>query len=153
MTLIILYFKLIAASIIGMAFQLYFKSMSQQDMAKKANVEYSILEFLIKDKKAIIGTFLTLSLFFLLFGEAINSVVVNSSTELKPYLYGFFMLSPKMIATFIVQVICVTVAYMGQDVALRFLGRTSKEIREAIDYKTTQADAANGTLDKPTPVK
>jgi uncharacterized membrane protein len=153
MALALLYLNLIFTSIIGMAFQLYFKSMSQQDMAKKANIEYSIKAFLIKDRKAIIGTFLTLCLFFLLFGEAINSVVTHSSTELSPYFWGLIMLSPKMIATFSVKVICVTVAYMGQDVALRFLGRTSKEIRAVIDEKTTKADLAEGTIDKPTPIK
>lgn len=151
MTLI--YLKLFACSIVGMAFQLFFKSMSQQDTAKKANLEYSIGHFINKDKKAIIGTLLTLSLFFLLFGEIIQSVVNNSSNDLKPYLWGYVLLSSKMIANIVIMVVCVTIAYMGQDVALRFLGRTSKELKDAIDYKTNIADAQNGTLDKPTPVK
>jgi len=42
---------------------------------------------------------------------------------------------------------------MGQDFLLRFLSRTSKELKAAIDFKTTKSDTADGTLDKPTPVK
>lgn len=133
--MIIIYLKLIAASLLGMAFQLYFKSMSQRDTALKASVHYSISDFLLKDKKAIIGTFLTMSLFFLLFGDVIESVVVNSSNDLKPYLWGYILLSGKTIANILIMVICVTIAYMGQDVALRFLGRTSKELKDALESK------------------
>lgn len=146
--------KLIACSLVGMGFQLFFKSMSQQDTARKANLEYGgFFQFIKNDRKAIIGTLLTLSLFFLLFGEIIQSVVNNSSNELKPYFWGYIFLSAKMIANILIMVICVTIAYMGQDVALRFLGRTSQELKNAIDSKTTIADAQTGTLEHPTPVK
>jgi len=151
--MIIIYLKLIAASLIGIAFQLFFKSLSQSDTAKKANLEYSFWDFLKKDRKSIIGTLLTLCLFFLLFGDVIHSVVTNSSGDLKPYLWGYVFLSGKSIANILIMIICVTIAYTGQDIALRFLGRTSKELKDAIDYKTTIADTTTGTTDHPTPVK
>ena len=151
--MILIYVKLIAASILGMLFQLKMKDMSQQDTAKKANLEYSFIDFLKKDMKSIVWTFITMCLFFLLFGDIINSVVKNSSQELKPYFWGYILLSGHTIANIIIMIICVTIAYTGQDIALRFLGRTSKELKEAIDYKTTISDTQTGTLDKPTPVK
>lgn len=135
MELFTLYSKLIACSILGMAFQIYFKNRSLQHTAIKADVDYSIWYFIKKDKNSIIGTFLTMCLFFILFGEVINSVSKNSSAELKPYLWGFIMLSGKMIANILVMLICVTVAYTGQDVALRVLGRTSQELKNALESK------------------
>ena len=153
MELLILYFKLISGSVLGMAFQLFFKNLSQAELAQKANLEYSFLDFLKKDRVSIIGTFLTVSFMFLLLGSAINSTVANTPDTPTPMLWGWLIISRKVIVTGAIVLFFTTVAYMGQDLALRVLGRTSKEIRAAIDYKTTQADTANGTLDKPTPVK
>jgi hypothetical protein len=153
MEILILYFKLISASLIGMAFQLYFKNLSQAELAQKANLEYSFLDFLKKDKKSIIGTFLTMSFAFLLLGSAINSTVANTPDTPEPLLWGWLIISRKVVVTGGIVLFFTTLAYMGQDAALRVLGRTSKELRGAIDYKTTQADTANGTTEKPTPVK
>ncbi len=135
MALLFLYLKLIAVSIVGMSFQLFFKSMSQQTTAKQAEVEYSFWGFVKNDRKAIIGTILTLCLFFLLFGEVINSIAQNASQELKPYFWGYILLSGKTIANIIIMGLCVTIAYTGQDAALRLLGRTSKELKDALETK------------------
>lgn len=131
--MILIYLKLIAASVLGMLLQLFFKSYSLADTAIKANVDYSIWVFVKKDRMAIIGTFLTISLFFLLFGDVINSIATHSSSDLQPYLWGYIYLSGQNIANTLITIICVTIAYTGQDVALRFLGRTSKELKAALE--------------------
>jgi hypothetical protein len=141
MTLI--YLKLIAGAFVGMAFQLWFKSNGLQDTATRANVEYSFAQFISKDKKTIIGTFLAMCLFFLLFGDVIDSVYIHSSDELKPYLWGYIMLSGKTIANMIIMLVCVTVGYMGQDAALRLLGRTSKELKEALENHVPNSQQPN----------
>ena len=44
-----------------------------------------------------------------------------------------------------------TAGYTGSDLASRFFSVANKRINDAIDYKTTIADKASGTLDNPTP--
>jgi|SRR6478609_4180351 len=152
--LILLYFKFVIGSIVGIAFQLIMKNMSQQGTASKVNVEYpGLYGFIRKDKKAIIGTALTLVLFFVVFGEILNGIVLNSPDTMKPYFWGYIFVSTKMIVNACLILLTITIAYSGQDIALRFLGRTNKELKDAIEYKAKQTDIANNTTDKPTPVK
>lgn len=46
-----------------------------------------------------------------------------------------------------------TGGYTGSDLASRFFSVANRKINDAIDYKTTIADKANGTMDAPTPTK
>lgn len=152
--LILLYVKFAIGSVIGIAFQLIMKNMSQKQSAGNVNVEYSgFWGFVSKDKGAIWGTALTLALFFVVFGEILNGIVTNAPNLVKPYFWGYVFLSTKMIVNASLILLTITIAYSGQDIALRFLGRTNKELKDAIAYKAKQTDTANNTLDKPTPVK
>ncbi len=152
--LIFLYFKFLIGSVIGIAFQLIMKNMSQKQSASNVNVEYTgFWGFVKKDKKAIYGTLLTLALFFVVFGEILNGIVTNAPDIMKPYFWGYVFLSTRMIVNAALILLTITIAYSGQDIALRFLGRTNKELKDAIAYKAKQTDEANGTTDKPTPVK
>jgi hypothetical protein len=153
MELLFLYSKLIAASIIGMGVQLMVKNKSFSDTAKKANLEYSFKAFITNDIWSIIWTFLGVSSVFLIFSDIIKNITSHTPNDVQSYFYGFIFMSLRDIAIAIVTAIFLTLGYMGQDFLLRFLSRTSKEMKDAIDYKTTQADKANGTLDKPTPTK
>lgn len=44
-----------------------------------------------------------------------------------------------------------TIGYVGSDIASRLFSVVNGRINAAIDFKTTQADTANGTADSPTP--
>lgn len=152
--LILLYFKFFIGSIVGMAFQLIMKNMSQKQSATNVNVVYlGFWGFVKKDKNAVWGTLLTLALFFVVFGEILNGIVTNAPDVMKPYFWGYVFISTKMIVNASLILLTITIAYSGQDIALRFLGRTNKELKDAIAYKAKQTDEANGTADKPTPVK
>lgn len=153
MELLFLYLKLIAASILGMSVQLMVKNKSFSDYAKKANLEYSFKGFILKDLPSIVWTFLGVSVFFLVFSDIIKNITTHTPNEVQSYFYGFVFLSLRDIAVATITAIFLTIGYMGQDFLLRFLSRTSKELKAAIDYKTTIADTSSGTLDKPTPVK
>jgi hypothetical protein len=46
-----------------------------------------------------------------------------------------------------------TIGYVGSDIASRLFSVVNGRINAAIDFKTTQADTANGTVDAPTPAE
>jgi hypothetical protein len=153
MEIFLLYTKLIFASLVGMGVQLLVKNKSFSDTARKANVEYSFKNFILNDIWSIIWTFLGISAIFLICGDMINNITKHTPDEVQSYLYGILYLSIKDIAIAIITALFLTAGYMGQDFLLRLLSRTSKEMKAAIDYKTTIADTSTGTLDKPTPIK
>lgn len=51
----------------------------------------------------------------------------------------------------VILLVFATVGYLGSDVASRIFSVVNARINAAIDYKTNQADEANGTLGTPTP--
>lgn len=153
MELLFLYLKLISASLLGMGVQLLVKNESFKDTAKKANLEYSFLSFIKNDIGSIVWTFLGVSVIFILCSDMINNITKHTPNEVQSYLWGIMFLSIRDIAIAFITALFLTAGYMGQDFLLRVLSRTSKELKAAIDYKTTIADTTSGTLDKPTPVK
>jgi len=153
MELFLLYCKLIFGSLIGMAIQLFVKNKSFLETAQKANVIYSLSYFWKKDKWTIGLTFISNSVVILIASDAISNTLAHAPTEVSPYLWGYLWLSSKDITIAIITTMFITISYMGQDFLLRFLSRTSKELKAAIDFKTTKSDTADGTLDKPTPVE
>jgi len=153
MELFLLYSKLIFGSLIGMAIQLFLKNKSFLETAQKANVQYSLNDFWRNDKWTLGLTFASISVAILISSDAISNTIDHTPIEVSPYLWGFLWLSAKDIIIAIVTTMFITIGYMGQDFLLRFLSRTSKELKAAIDFKTTKSDTADGTLDKPTPVK
>jgi len=52
-----------------------------------------------------------------------------------------------------IKTIFVFVGFTGSYVILQIMSVAKSNFRKAVDYKTNQADAANNTLDKPTPTK
>jgi hypothetical protein len=53
--------------------------------------------------------------------------------------------------TTVILIIFGTIGYVGSDIASRFFSVVNNRLNSAIDYKTNQADEANGTLGTPTP--
>ena len=153
MELFLLYCKLIFGSLIGMAIQLFLKNKSFLETAQKANVQYSLNDFWRNDKWTIVLTFISISAGILITSGATSNTITHAPTEVSKYLWGFLWLSSKDITIAMITTMFITIGYMGQDFLLRFLSRTSKELKAAIDFKTTKSDTADGTLDKPTPVK
>jgi hypothetical protein len=145
--------KLIAVASLGLAFALALKSKSQSEKAKKANVEYSIGTFLLGDRNTIITTYIVLALAMLVFGPLLDPHVILTRDKDVTFFFDLFTIKISVVYEIFLLSVFATVGYSGMDIALRFFGKTNSFINNAIDYKTTIADTANGTLDKPTPVK
>lgn len=150
--LIILYLKLISASLVGLGIQLVAKNKSIQNKAGLANVQYhGMVELLRNDLPSIIGTLLTISLFFLIIGGAVNPGNLDLPDKPMSFLYGWVVLSKRIIYEGVLAALFATIGYTGMDIALRFFSVTNRRINKAIDYKTTIADQTTGTIDTPTP--
>ncbi len=145
--------KLIAVATLGLAFAFLLKSKSQSEKAKKANVKYSMIGFLIEDKGTIITTYIVLALSLMVFGPLLDPSVILTKDKEVTFFFDLFTIKVSAVYEIFLMSVFATVGYSGMDIALRFFGKTNSLINNAIDYKTTQADAANGTLNEPTPVK
>lgn len=100
-----------------------------QDKARIANVEFDASQYLKKDWLSITISMLTIIMFLMLIGEAIN---------IKPELVNYLRVGFAFIG------------YFSQDIASRIFGAMNKKVNEVIDRKTTIADQATGE-NKPTP--
>lgn len=129
-----LYLQCFFISLLGLALSVILVLKSLTTKAKLANVEFNWKLFWKTDMVfSVIGTLLTVGIALMLLG---------------PFLKDY----PKFANnTLMILVIFSALGYLGSDVASRFFSVVNSRINSAIDYKTTQADTANGTLDKPTP--
>lgn len=150
--MILLYTRLATTSLVGMLMMLLEKSSSMEETAKKANVIYEgFVPFIKRDWKGVCLNILAIMATFLIFGGAIG--VINKFVEGKTYsIFGLDI--PLSVIWFIfVEIAFFSTGYFGQDWILRRLVKSvqNRLIKEAIDYKTTIADTASGTLSNPTP--
>lgn len=146
-----LYLRLIFSSIAGMAFSLVLKHRSIDEKSKLSNLQRTaFLPFIKEERSNIIGTMLVLILFFLFAGSALDT---NNLHDADKVVNVFWILSIELrvIYTMILAVLCATIGYSGQDIALRLFGKVNARVNAAIDFKTTEADKATGNLDSPTP--
>lgn len=144
----------VIASIIGMAIKLKQKNDSLKDIAVKGNFEFPDLKkFLWENKSSIIWTLIGVAVFQVVFGRVSINIIKNASNVPESFLWNWVNISRRDITTAFITLLYLTVSYMGQDFVFAALSRTSKEVRKAIDYKTTISDTQTGTLDKPTPIK
>ena len=126
------YITLAIISLLGMGLQMLLKARSIQEKARKANVVFSFKEYLFDDRISHGVSLITIALFMFFITEAINfNPIVADYLKLG---FGF-------------------IGYSSADIASRIFSVVNKRVNNAIDYKTTQADEANGTADKPTPTK
>jgi len=117
---------------LGMLLQMLLKIKSIQDKAKKANVKFSVKEYLLDDWVSHSISVVTIIMFMFFIHEAIN---------FNPIVQNYL----KIAFAF--------VGYSSADIASRIFSVVNKRVNNAIDYKTTQTDIANGTTDQPTPTK
>jgi len=125
-----LYLWCLASAVVGLSFQVSLKIKSISDKARLANVEFSIGKYFKDDVWALISSFVAVIGFMLFMDE----VMGFSPYVVKYVKFGFFF-----------------VGYVGSDIMLRIMSVANKRINNAIDFKTTELDKANNTLDKPTP--
>ena len=101
-----------------------------QDKANIANLQFSVKDYFKKDWLSVLASFLTVLLVL---------ACIDSLLKWKPEVVDY------------IRPIFAFVGYTGSDIASRIFGVMNKRLNDAIDYKTTQADTANGTLNTPTP--
>lgn len=119
-------------AVLGQLLQMLLKIKSLQEKAKKANVVFSTKEYLRDDWVSHCISLVTIVLFMFF----INEMVTFNASVSKYLKMGFAF-----------------VGYSSADIASRIFSVVNRRINDAIDYKTTQADTANGTVDQPTPTK
>lgn len=98
--------------------------------AKSANVIFSVKGYFITDW----------------FAPVISVIAIFMALIALPYLPAAWKNNPGIII-----LIFATIGYSGNDLVSRFFSVVNSRINGAIDYKTTQIDTINNTLDKPTP--
>src|SRR5215216_4798409 len=121
--MLLLYLKLIACATIGLGFQLYTKNNSLTKSSDRNFIEYNGIWELIKtDWRSILGTVATVSLLFLIFGQAIDPNRIDVPDEPIKFFYGYFVLSKRIIYEGILSLLFATVGYVGQSLALKVFG-------------------------------
>lgn len=144
----------ILASVVGMAAKLKQKHDSLKDLAVKGNFSFpSIPNFLLENKSAIIWNIIAVGAFQVTVGKALMSIISNSSDVPEMFFGGWVPIARRDVITSVIILVYMTVAFMGQDYLFGWLNRTSKDMRKAIDYKTTIADEATNNTNTPTPIK
>lgn len=126
------YFICFAVAFLGMTLQALLRVRALQDKARKANVEFKVGQYMKDDWVSHVTSIVTIFLFMFFIDE-----FANFNAKVLDYIkIGFAF-----------------IGYTGSDIASRLFSVVNRRINNAIDYKTTQADSANNTLDKPTPAK
>lgn len=121
-------------SLIGLLFSLVMVMRSLLNKARAANLKFNWTVFLSQDLVfQAIGTVLTVSLALMLLGPTFKQYPKLQDNDL------------------LILSVFATIGYIGSDIASRFFSVMNKRLTNAIDYKTTMADTASGTLDAPTP--
>lgn len=126
------YGQCFAVAFLGMILQALLKIKAIQNKARKANVQFSAKEYLIDDWVSHLASFVTVCM-CLFFIDEFTNFYSRAADYMK---IGFAF-----------------VGYTGSDIMSRLFSVVNKRINDAIDYKTTIADTASGTTEKPTPAK
>jgi hypothetical protein len=143
--MLILYIKLIGASLIGLFIMLLFKSKSLREKTTSGNIQFKGVVELIKDDIGrIIGTLLTITLLFLLFGKAIDPDNMEIPDDKIKFLDGWLVTSRRHIYEGVLVALFSTVGYTGVDIALRIFSKVNSKINKALDHKTTKSDIEDG---------
>lgn len=127
-----LYFQCLLAATLGGLVHASVKAKGLQTLAKKSNIEFTIKGFFKDDWITMVGNQLFIFLALLIIDEWLN---VDS----------IFMERVKTLFA--------VIGFGGSSLALALFSTATKKLYSAIDYKTTIADEASGTLDQPTPSK
>ena len=129
-----IYLNCFLIGLIGLALSVLMVLQSQIKKAKLANVIYPWKAFFGIDLfLQLAGSLLTIGLALMFLGPLLKQYPKFLDNTLT-VLAGF-----------------ATIGYVGSDIASRFFSVVNSRINGAIDYKTNQADEANGTLNAPTP--
>ena len=126
------YILCFVVAILGAALQIGFKIKSIQDKARKANVEFSAKSYFKDDWITFVLSGITIVICIICVDE-----FAHFSEAVMQYVKFAFAF----------------IGYTGSDILSRLFSVANRKINNAIDYKTTQADEANGTTNKPTPVQ
>jgi|SRR6185312_7715617 len=125
-----LYINCSIIALLGLALAVLLQMKSQSQKAKQANLVFSPGSYIRQEWITI-----SISLIVIVIGLYFIPIVVGIKPQYLPYIKPAFL----------------PLGYMGTDIILKLFGVVNKRLNAAIDYKTTQADEANGTSNAPTP--
>lgn len=125
-----LYLNCFLIALLGLLLSMLMSMRALKIKAKLANVEFFPKKYFQDEWISILISLVVIGIFLMFLPWVFNW---------KPEVIKFSM------------PIFATVGYMGTDIILKIFSVVNDRINAAIDFKTTQADKANGTLDAPTP--
>lgn len=127
-----LYVQCFLVALCGMLLQALLKIKSIQDKASNAKLQFKAKEYILEDWVSHSASLVTV-------------IIVIFCVDEFAHFSAYVMQYIKFLFAF--------VGYTGSDIMSRLFSVVNKRINKAIDYKTTIADEATGTTDKPTPAK
>lgn len=125
-----MYTVCLLVALIGAAIHFFVKMNNIMKGSKIANVEFFPKRFYNDEKISMIISLLTIFLALFLLGELLDAF--PRSVGYKNLAFAFL-------------------GYGSDYLASYFFSFAQKRLDQAVDFKTTELDRANGTLDKPTP--
>lgn len=128
----IIYLIWFAIGLCGIVLQVLIKMKSLEIKARKANLKFSVLEYIKEDWLSLSASIVTLIMCLFLIDE-----VFKFSDKIINYVKWIFAF----------------VGYTGSDIMTRIFGVMNRQLNDAIDHKTTIADEHTGNTDNPTPIK
>jgi hypothetical protein len=129
-----LYVQCSLISLLGLALSVLTIIKSLTAKAKVSNVIFNWKTFLSQDIPIqAAGTAVTIGMCLILLGPFLKQYPQYANN------------------TLFILIVFATIAYVGSDIASRFFSVVNSRINQAIDVKTSAADAASGNLNAPTP--
>jgi hypothetical protein len=136
---------LIIVSTMGLLFSILAKAKSMESKANKANISFSMSDFVKRDKLTILTTYVVIALALMIFAPILRPDVLITKDRPVTFFFELFTVSVVDIYKIFINIVFATLGYSGMDIALRFFSRTNKMINDKIDEKTTIADSVTGT--------
>lgn len=139
--LLIYYLKVLAGTLFGTGFQLFLKNMSNIKTAAKGELKFGFKDLWAADKGLILKTYAGVFAIMLILGAGIHSSLTHTPNTAEPFFFQVIWVSRKDIFEMVSVLFFMTIAYMGLDVVLKVLGKSSDIIKERL--------AQSNPLEKP----
>ena len=124
-----IYTECFLIAMLGLVLQVLLKYKSLHEKATKANIKMNLADYLKQDWLMLIASVITIGIFLFMLDDIVNFHV--KAINWVKFLFCF-------------------VGYTGSDIMLRLFSAANKKLNNIIDAKTTESDAAAGTLNTPT---
>lgn len=125
-----LYIWCTVSAMLGASIHILFKMQAEKVLSRKANLEWSARQFFKDDWLTMLSNQLVI-----LLGLVIVDELIGVDSKVMEYIKSLFSV----------------IGFSGNFIALSLFSKATQRVVGGVDYKTTEIDKINNTLDKPTP--